>query len=310
MFPHESEEMAPRRACSLACPLGTVPEGYVNLIAQRDYEGAYELIVELNPLPSVCARVCHHPCEDECKRGILIDAPINIHGLKRFITDRMTPRIPKFKVKFTEKVAVIGAGPAGLTAAYDLAKKGYKVTVFESASRPGGMMMTGIPTFRLDKEVLASEIEALEKAGILFEYGVRVGRNPSVDDLMKQGFAAVLIAVGASRGKILPIEGVDCERVYDAVTLMKNVNAGVPIDIGHEIVVIGGGSVAMDTARAMVRLGAKKVTCAFVETRDSMPAHKWETGEAEAEGVLLLDAAVPARIIHDWVAVKGWSLQR
>jgi NADPH-dependent glutamate synthase beta subunit-like oxidoreductase/NAD-dependent dihydropyrimidine dehydrogenase PreA subunit len=203
MFYDEATIYAGEHACSIACPLGTIPEGYVNKIAEGKFEEAYELIAELNPLPGVCGRICNHPCMDDCKRGLLIDEPVNIRGLKRFVTDRVSPRLKPFIQKYDTRIAVIGAGPAGIMAAFDLSKKGYKVTIFEAGPEPGGMMNTGIPAFRLDKAVLRAEIAALEEAGIEIVYNAKIGKNPTIDDLFKEKYAAVVLAVGATRGMVL-----------------------------------------------------------------------------------------------------------
>ena len=218
MFYDETIEYASLHSCSIACPLGTIPEGYVNKIAEGKFDDAYDLISELNPLPGICGRICNHPCMDDCKRGLLIDEPINIRGLKRFVTDRVSPRIKPFIPKYDLKVAIVGAGPAGITAAFDLSKKGYKVTIFEAGPEPGGMMNVGIPAFRLDKNVLKSEISALEEAGIEIIYNAKIGKNPTIDDLFNEKFAAVLLAIGATKGMIIPIEGSTADTVYDAVS--------------------------------------------------------------------------------------------
>ena len=310
MFPVQSEQYAHEHACSIACPLGTVPEGYVNLIAQEKFIEAYELISELNPLPAVCGRICHHPCEDECKRGTLIDKTVNIRGLKRFVTDNVKPIIAPFKQKLDKKIAIIGAGPAGIMAAFDLLKKGYKVTVFEAGPKSGGMMRLCIPDFRLDKEILQSEIKTLEDAGMDIRYNTKIGSKPSINDLFKDKYSAVLIAVGASKGMALPIEGAEAEKVYNAVSLMSRINAKIPVEIGRKAVVIGGGSVALDTARTLLRAGTEEATCVCIEDSNSIPAWDWEIEEAKKEGVEFVTSSCPTSILTEWVTVKGVEFKK
>ncbi len=318
MFYDEGIAYASEHACSLACPLGTIPEGYVNKIAEGRFEEAYELIAELNPLPGVCGRICNHPCMDDCKRGLLIDEAINIRGLKRFVTDRVGPRVKPFVRKFDARVAVIGAGPAGIMAGFDLARKGYRVTIFEAGPEPGGMMNLGIPSFRLDKAVMLREIEALEKAGIEMVYNARIGKNPSIDDLFRERFAAVVVAVGATKGMILPIEGSTADTVYDAVALMARINKEIPqtatatnrgIAYG-KVVIIGGGSVALDTARALLRKGAASATCVCIEDDATMPAMPEEIAAAAAEGVAFTTCAAPSKILTEWTAVRGVEFRK
>ena len=316
-FPEESKRYAPKHACSLACPLGTVPEGYINLIAEGKLELAYGLARDLNPLPVVCSMICHHPCEDECKRGLLIDEPIAIRALKRFLTEEVEAPELKFNQRYDRKIAVIGAGPAGLTAAADLAKKGYRVKIFEAGPAPGGMMRKGIPDFRIDKDDMLDEIEELLDAGIEIEYECMVGLKPSINDLLDDKFEAVLIATGAGQGSKLPIPGANAEKVYDAVAFMNRVNSRMPVDVGKQAVVIGGGSVAMDTARTLRRLGVDDVTCAFVETLECekegdvpAPAPLWEIDEAREEGVIIVGSSAPVRIVADWFTVQGVEFQK
>ena len=304
IFPSEAAGYATQHACSLACPLGTVPEGYVNLVAEGKFAEAYDLICELNPLPLVCGRICHHPCEDECKRGLLIDQPIAIRALKRFVTENTPPRRAKFAPRYDIKVAIVGAGPAGITAAFDLAKKGYRVVVFEAGPEPGGMMRRGIPDFRLDKKLLRSEIARLEETGIEIMYNTIVGKNPTIEDLLKDGYAAVLIAVGAAKGMTLPIEGIGAEQVYDALSFMERVNAGVPTEIGRRAIVIGAGSVAIDTARTLLRLGAEEAACVCIESEGMIPAPVSEVMDAREEGIKFVTGAAPVRIGTEWFTVK------
>ena len=316
-FPEVSKQFATAHACSIACPLGTIPEGYVNLVAQDRLFEAYDVLRALNPLPSVCSMICHHPCEDECKRGLLIDKPIAIRALKRYVTESIEAPPLKFNRNVDVKIAVAGAGPAGLTAAFDLASKGYRVKIFEAGPAPGGMLLGGIPDFRVDKEILLEEIQGLLDAGIEIEYNCIVGKNPTVKQLLDDNFAAVLIAVGARQGTLLPLPGAEAEKVYDAVSFMRRVNSDEPVKLGQKAVVIGGGSVAMDTARTLRRMGVEEVTCVFMETLccesdDDIvaPAPEWEIEEALAEGIEMVDNSAPLRIVADWFTVKGVEFKK
>jgi len=309
MFPEESKRFAPAHACSLQCPLGTIPEGYVNMIAQGKFEKAYDLISELNPLPEICAMICHHPCETDCKRGLLIDEPIAIRGLKRFVVSNADPSPLKFDRKFDIKIAIIGAGPAGLVAAADLASKGYRVKIFEAGAEPGGMAKRAIPDFRINKDKLSAEMQRILDAGVEIEYGCNIGKNPSIKDLLMDNYAAALIAVGASTGFKLPIPGIEAEQVYDALSLMKHINAKKSIKVGKKAVIIGGGSVALDTARTLRRMGLE-TTCACLESGAEIPAPAWEIAEAIEEGVSIIEAVAPTRIVADWFTVKGVEFEK
>lgn len=327
MFPSEADAFATKHSCSIGCPLGTVPEGYVNLIKEGRIEDAYDLIAELNPLPSTCSFVCSNPCESECKRGLLMELgrPIDIRGLKRYVADRVKPHHKAFLKRYDKGVAVVGAGPAGITAAFDLAKKGYRVTVFEAGPKPGGMARKCIPGFRLNKDTLLEEINAIEEAGVEIVYNTRVGTNPSIDDLFKQ-YSAVIIAIGAAKGSMLPLEGMTYkpDRVYDAVTFMSRVNANAPVRVGQELpykkyvdvnigknaIVIGAGSVAVDSARTLKRLGAETVKCVCVESEQAIPAPVAEVNEAKEEGIEFVCAAAPQRVISDFDKVRGIEFKK
>jgi NADPH-dependent glutamate synthase beta subunit-like oxidoreductase len=309
MLPDESKKFATEHACSIRCPLGTIPEGYVNMIAQVKFDSAYDLIKELNPLPVTCSMICHHPCEDDCKRGLLVDEPVAIRALKRFIMENAQPKPLKFDQRYDIKIAVIGAGPAGLTAAADLAAKGFKVKIFEAGSEPGGMMKKGIPDFRINKRKLDAEIATLLDAGVEIEYNCPVGKNPTVDDLLNDNYAAVLIAVGAGKGSVLPIPGVEAEQVYDALHLMKMINGKQSVEVGKKAVIIGGGSVALDTARSLRRMGLE-ATCVCLECGSDVPAPAWEIKEAKEEGIELIESASPVKVMADWFTVKGVEFRK
>lgn len=297
--------------CRSECPVGTDSGGYVQAIAEGDYEKAYAIARAPNPLASVCGRVCGHPCEAACRRGN-IDEAISIRALKRFVTEKYGVEAvtdPSNVLKFSnamrnkaglgtrEKVAIIGAGPAGLSAAHDLALLGYKVTIFESEPEPGGMMVFGIPHYRLSRKLVKAEIASIEALGVDIKCNTPVGKNPSIKDLKDMGYKAILIAVGLKLGRSLPIEGANLNGVLTGMDFIKAVNYGRSPKIGPKVVVIGGGNVAYDAARSAVRLGASEVHLACLETRDIMPADPVEILEGEEEGIILHDGRGPKRII-------------
>ena len=310
LFPEQSKTYTAEHSCSLSCPLGTIPEGYVNLIAEGKFDLAYEMISDLNPLPVICSMICHHPCEDDCKRGLLMDKPIAIRALKRYVIEHEKPAKVHFNQRYDKKIAIIGAGPAGLTAAADLALKGYRVKIFEASSKPGGMMGVAIPEFRLDKDKLRNEIQELIDAGVEIEYNCRIGRNPTLEELRNDKYAAILIAVGSEKGCVLPIPGADSENVYDAVSIMKKINSKIPVKLGNKAVIIGGGSVALDTARTLKRKGVGDITCVCLEAGNFIPAPKWELEEAFEEGIKLIEGASPIRIIADLFTVNGIEFKK
>ncbi|GKX28247.1 hypothetical protein SH1V18_07270 [Vallitalea longa] len=315
MLKEEQNEYAVSHACSLGCPLGTTPEGFVNLVAEERWQDAYDLISELNPLPSLCAMICSHPCMDECKRGTLIDTSINIRGLKRAAVENVSVKArPVFKQNIDKRIAIVGAGPAGITAAFYLAKKGYKVKIFEKNPQPGGMVRMGIPDFRLDKNMFLNDVKILEEAGIEIQYNSPVGSKPTINDLITNGYAAVLLATGASKGIDLPIKGSLSDKVYNAVTFMQRVNSKEPVNNWknpvkaaemNKVVIIGSGSVALDTARTAVRLGAEKAICACLEAEGELLAPKDEVLEAVEEGVEFITSVSPVEIESNFITVKG-----
>jgi formate dehydrogenase (NADP+) beta subunit len=314
--------------CMMACPAHTNAGRYVALIAEGRFEEAYRFARDPNPLASICGRVCAHPCETACRRGE-IDRPIQIRALKRFLTERHGPESRDFKPYATEKqptlpfkVAVVGAGPVGLSAAHDLALMGYSVTIFEAAAVPGGMLYLGIPEYRLPRDVVEAQVrEILETGDVTLKLNQRAGKDFSIEDLRSQGFDAVLIAVGAHRSRDLSIPGVDLDGVYKGIDFLLNVNLGYKFTIGKKVVVIGGGNVAMDVARSAarevvrqheiptddwtknieavashemvdislsaLRMGASEVHIVCIERRNEMPAALEEVEEAETEGVII-----------------------
>ena len=291
--------------CKAECPAHVPVQGYIKLAAQGRYTEALELIKKENPFPAVCGRICNKACEDACTRGS-VDAPIAIDDIKKFIAGkdleaehRFVPKMVNQTGKpYEEKIAVIGSGPAGLTCAYYLALKGYPVTVFEKEKELGGMLTLGIPSFRLEKDVIRAEIDILRDLGVQFKTGVAVGPDITLDALRAEGFKAFYLAVGASRGAKLRCPGEELPGVMTGIDFLRAVNLGEAPAIGTSVAVIGGGNVAIDVARAAVRLGAE-VTVVYRRDRDSMPAADDEIAEAAEEGVSFRFLASPAEILGD-----------
>ena len=291
--------------CKAECPAHVPVQGYIKLAAQGRYTEALELIKKENPFPAVCGRICNKACEDACTRGS-VDAPIAIDDIKKFIAGkdleaehRFVPKMVNQTGKpYEEKIAVIGSGPAGLTCAYYLALKGYPVTVFEKEKELGGMLTLGIPSFRLEKDVIRAEIDILRDLGVQFKTGVAVGTDITLDALRAEGFKAFYLAVGASRGAKLRCPGEELPGVMTGIDFLRAVNLGETPAIGTSVAVIGGGNVAIDVARAAVRLGAE-VTVVYRRDRDSMPAADDEIAEAAEEGVSFRFLASPAEILGD-----------
>ena len=288
--------------CKSQCPAHIPVQGYIKLAAQGRYTEALELIKKENPFPAVCGRICNKACEDACTRGD-IDSPIAIDDIKKFIAEkdleakhRFVPKMVNQTGKpYEEKIAVIGAGPAGLSCAYYLAVKGYPVTVYEKEKALGGMLTMGIPSFRLEKDVINAEIKVLKDMGVKFKTGVEVGKDISLDKLREQGFKAFYLAVGASKGAKVGCPGDELPGVFTGIDFLREVNLGEKPEIGKNVAVIGGGNVAIDVARAAVRLGAK-TTVVYRRDRDAMPAADDEVEEAIEEGVKFMFLAAPAEI--------------
>ncbi len=274
--------------CNHACPVRTDARGYVRAIARGDYPAAGRLIRERNPFATVCAWVCSHPCEEACRRG-QVEAPIAIRYLKGFALEKgrgVGQPQPANPTKSKLRVAVIGSGPAGMTAAHDLAEAGYRVTVFERATTLGGQLSQTIPPYRLDRKGLAQDIADILALGVEARTGVEVGVDVSWEEL-RRDFAAVLVAVGLCESRRLDLPGGDNENVLGTMSFLREVAMGGRPKLGKRVLVVGGGDVAMDTARTSVRLGAEEVQCVSLEERGQMPAHSWEITEAVEEGVIL-----------------------
>ena len=288
--------------CKAQCPAHIPVQGYIKLASQGRYTEALELIKKENPFPAVCGRICNKACEDACTRGD-IDDPIAIDDIKKFIAEKDLEAKHRFVPKmvnqigkpYPEKIAVIGAGPAGLSCAYYLAVKGYPVTVYEKEKALGGMLTMGIPSFRLERDVINAEIDVLRELGVEFKTGVEVGKDVTLDELREQGFKAFYLAIGASKGTKVGCPGDDLEGVFTGIDFLREINLGGKPAIGKNVAVIGGGNVAIDVARAAVRLGAK-TTVIYRRSRDEMPAADDEIEEAIEEGVKFKFLASPAEI--------------
>ena len=299
--------------CKTACPAHIAVQGYLKLAAQGKYREALQLIKRENPFPAVCGRICNRRCEDACTRGT-VDQAVAIDEVKRFIAQqdldaetRFVPEkvIPKVDGEFSEKIAVIGGGPAGLSCAYYLAEKGYRPTVFEKESRPGGMLMNAIPSFRLEKDVVEAEIDVLRQLGVEFRCGVEVGRDVTIPQLRERGYRGFYLAVGLQHGGALAIPGGDAANVRTGVDFMRDVNLREEKSLSGRVVVIGGGNIAADVARTAVRCGAEKVTLYCLEGYDEMPMGEEDRSECEREGVEIYAGFGPKEItVEDGRAVS------
>ncbi|MBU2549483.1 MAG: FAD-dependent oxidoreductase [Proteobacteria bacterium] len=284
--------------CQHACPAGMEVPSYVALIRDGRLDDAYRVLLRTNPFPSVCGRVCDHKCEMKCRRSTL-DEPVNIKYLKRFITDNaFRPKYRPVESRRAERVAVIGAGPAGLTAARELAFRGYQVSVFEALPEPGGMLRYGIPAYRLPRDVLKAEIQAILDLGVELRCGCQVGRDVTWREI-KEEFEAVYLAVGAHQSTMLGVTGEEHEGVIGAVEFLRQVELGRQKAIGKRVAVVGGGNSAVDAARVALRMGAEEVTILYRRLREDMPAQEEEIKAAEEEGVKIEYLVAPIRIVSE-----------
>ena len=290
--------------CIVACPASLDVLGYIDLTAQKRYEDALALIKNDLPLPGVLGRICTHPCETECNRG-LVDQSVSICGLKRFAADQAKGEesYPPAKRR-EERIAVIGSGPAGLSCAYYLAKEGYPVTIFEALPIPGGMLSIGIPDFRLPKRIVASEIDFIKRLGVEIRTNTPVGKDLTLDDLFQQGFTAIFISVGAHRSQKLDIPGEGLKGVLSGLTFLQEVNLGKKVKVRKKVAIIGGGDVAIDAARCALRLGSQ-VHILYRRSRAEMPAADEEVEAAETEGVKIEYLVTPTEILSKNGRVKG-----
>jgi len=300
--------------CKTNCPAHIAVQGYIKLAAQGKYREALELIKMENPFPAVCGRVCNRRCEDACTRGS-VDEPIAIDEIKKFIAEqdlnKETRFVPQKRHDYSDKkIAVVGAGPAGLSCAYYLVIDGYDITVFEKEERLGGMLTLGIPSFVMEKSVVDAEIDILKELGIKFKTGVEVGKDVTLDELREQGYKAFYLAVGAQGGRRLGIEGEDALGVLSGVEFLKKVNLHEDKHVSGKVVVIGGGNVAVDVARSAIRSGGETVTMYCLEKRDQMPALDEEKAVAEAEGIQIVNSFGPKRILTEDGKVTGVEFKR
>ncbi|MDU5082701.1 FAD-dependent oxidoreductase [uncultured Tissierella sp.] len=288
--------------CKTQCPAHISIQGYIKLASQGKYKEALELIKNENPFPAVCGRICPRKCESVCTRGD-IDDPVAIDDIKKFIAEQDLNKenryIPKVKHNYGKKIAVIGAGPSGLSCAYYLAIDGYKVTVFEKQQALGGMLTLGIPSYRLEKNVVNAEIDILKELGVEFKTGIEVGEDISLKELRQQGYKAFYLAIGAQSGRKLGIEGEEGEGVITGVDFLRDVNLGREVKLEGNVVVIGGGNVAIDVARTATRVGASKVDMFCLESREEMPALDEEVDEAMSEDIVINNSWGPKRIVTE-----------
>ncbi|MHB8636417.1 MAG: FAD-dependent oxidoreductase [Fimbriimonadaceae bacterium] len=311
--------------CRAACPVHTNAQGYIEAIAAGDFDSAYKLARMPNPFVNICARICGHPCEAACRRGVH-DQPISIRALKRAAADhsssgmRAGGAIPRL-AKQNKRIAVVGGGPSGITAAHDLTLLGYDVTLFEASEHLGGMLFLGVPEYRLPRDVLKAEIESLLSVGIEVRTKTRIGEHVQFADL-RRDYAAIYLAIGAQKGRELRIEGVEVDGVINGIDFLLNVNLGYKVPVGNRVVVIGGGNVAVDVARtaareagivvpeddrshdpaidvarSAIRAGAAEVHMVCLESYDEMPAHEDEVVETLHEGVVLHNSRGPRRVV-------------
>lgn len=305
---HTGDCVAP---CSKACPAGTDCQGYVGLIANGEYTEAVKLIKEKLPLPASIGRICPHPCEKQCRRQY-VDEPISIAFLKSFVADMDLlgdTYIPEIEPDTNKKVAIIGGGPAGLTAAYFLRKKGHSVTIFEQMEKMGGMLRFGIPEYRLPKAVLDKEIKLIEDMGVKLKNNVNIGKDISFDQI-KNDFDATLVAIGAWNSSKMRVQGEDLDGVWGGIDLLREVALGNKVDLGKNVAVCGGGNTAMDACRTAVRLGAENVYIIYRRTKDEMPADPQEILESEEEGVIYKYLTNPIEFTGENGKLNGVILQK
>jgi NADH-quinone oxidoreductase subunit F len=299
--------------CSNACPAGVHVPGFVSMIGEKRYADALRLHRERNPFASVCARVCFHTCEDKCRRAAM-DAPVAIRGLKRFMVEQEVtvslPEVRESDANAARKIAIVGAGPAGLSCGYFLARLGYRPRILEAQPRPGGMLVQAIPAYRLPREELAREVRMIERMGVEIETNMALGRDFTLPALREQGYEAVFLAVGAPEGSKLGIPGEQASGVTEALSFLREYNIRGSVPVGRRVVVIGGGNAAVDAARTAMRLGAQSVTICYRRTRAEMPAYEEEIVEAEHEGVGLETLVAPIEIVVSGGKVAGVKCRR
>lgn len=297
-------------ACRKGCPAREPIPHYFALAKEGKYIEAWKLIIEENPLPGVCGRVCYHPCEKSCNRKEF-DEPIAIHLMERFISDQVYDydyQFPIIEDKKKQKVAIVGSGPAGLSCAYQLARRGYKVTIYEANSGPGGMLRIGIPPYRLPREIIDKEVGRILGLGIDLKVNMSLGKDVQIIDLVER-YDAVFISIGAYKSRRMKIEGEDAGGVMPGLEFLRRVNSGEDVYIGKRVAVIGGGNTAIDAARASLRRGAE-VTIYYRRSRVEMPAVAEEVEAAEQEGIRIEFLVLPVKVLTENNYVKGMELIR
>ncbi|HPU96992.1 MAG TPA: FAD-dependent oxidoreductase, partial [Candidatus Hydrogenedentes bacterium] len=300
--------------CRSACPANVDIPGYLALVGEGRIAEALRLHRERNPFAAVCARVCFHSCETKCRHAALDGTAVAIRGVKRFMADQeiviQLPEIRENPENAKRKIAIIGAGPAGLSCGYFLARLGYKPVVFEAEERPGGMLVQAIPAYRLPREILAREVRMIERMGVEIRTGMKLGRDFTLQQLRDEGYEAVFLGVGAPQGAKMGIPGENAEGVVDAMEFNKIYNLRGSVPVGKKVVVVGGGNSAVDAARTALRLGAESVTIVYRRTRDAMPAYEEEIEEAENEGVKLEMLVMPEEVLVENGKVVGLRCRR
>ena len=291
--------------CKTACPAHIAIQGYLQLAKEGRYQEALALIKKDNPLPAICGRICNRRCEDACTRGT-IDEAVAIEAVKRFVAEQdlnaatryiPKPTVPSLKGGFDEKIAIIGSGPAGLSCAYFLAEKGYKPTIFEKDEKPGGMLTYGIPSYKLEKDLIAAEIDVIKAMGVEIKCGVEVGKDVTIEQLRKQGYKGFYIAIGCQGGRKAGVPGEDAQGVYTAVEFLREAGTKESFELGGDVIVIGGGNVAIDAARTSSRCTQGKVTMVCLENKDEMPASREEILEASEENITIQNGWGPKEIL-------------
>jgi NADPH-dependent glutamate synthase beta subunit-like oxidoreductase/polyferredoxin len=297
------EERGEIPPCRAECPGHIDVQAYVRLASKGKFREALEVIKEANPFPSICGRVCHHPCESECNRNDIDGAPVANHSIERFIGDldlnSGNRYIPEIKEKKDDKVAIFGSGPAGLSCAYFLAREGYQVTIFEKDSRLGGMLINGIPSYRLPRDILEAELQQISDMGVTMKTSVDIGKDVTVGQLREDGFRAFFVAIGTQECLRLGIEGEDLEGVYSGLDFISRVNHREPISLGKRVAVIGGGNTAMDAARLARRLGAEDTSIFYRRSLAEMPSRSEEIEECQEEGISINILTQPTRFIGE-----------
>jgi NADPH-dependent glutamate synthase beta subunit-like oxidoreductase/NAD-dependent dihydropyrimidine dehydrogenase PreA subunit len=301
----EKQETSP---CKVKCPAHIDVQGYVNLAMKGKFERALQLIKMASPFPSICGRVCPHPCESACNRD-QIDEPLAIHSIERFLADLDLNAgkryMPEIKARKEDKVAIVGSGPAGLTCAYYLAQEGYQVTIFEKAPVLGGMLTTGIPSYRLPRGIVDAEIQLIRDLGVTMKTDVEVGKDITIAQLRKEGFNAFFIAIGAQECIRLGIEGEDLNGVYRGLDYLRQLNLGKPVRLGKNVAVIGGGNVAMDTVSSARRLGSENAFIIYRRGMEEMPSRAEEIKQCQEEGIPINTLAHPVRFIGEKGRIKA-----